>query len=65
MRRAVRALERDLSRLARAVDVEGGFVLAGTAVLAYGAGLLHPAGPALVVGAVLLLCGLALARAGS
>lgn len=62
MRRAILALRRDLWTLARAIDVEGAFVIAGTAILASGAGAISPAGPYFVVGTVLLLLGFALAR---
>lgn len=62
MRRAASALRGYIVLVIRAIDIEGAFVIAGTAVLAAAAGFIHPAGPGLVVGTVLLACGLAIAR---
>jgi hypothetical protein len=62
LRRATHALRGHLATLARAIDIEGAFVITGTAVLAVGSGMIHPAAPFLVVGGVLLALGFALAR---
>jgi hypothetical protein len=58
MRRAAVALR---SWLAVAVGVEGAFFLAGTALVAYGASFVSPAGAPLAIGAAFLLAWLALA----
>lgn len=43
------------------VGIEGAFLIVGTAVLALGAALVHPAGPYAVIGLMLVAYGLALA----
>lgn len=58
MKRATVALRR---LLVDGLGLEGGFLLIGTVLLATFAAFIHPAGPLLVVGAVCLLLGLALA----
>ncbi len=57
MRQAAIALR---SLLASVVGLEGAFLIAGTALLAVGAGYLDAAGPWFVVGGVLFLTGIAL-----
>lgn len=57
MSRAAAAID----RIARALGLEGAFLLAGTLLLAAAASFVHPAGPLLVMGAVCLLLGIALA----
>jgi hypothetical protein len=59
--RPVSALRSLLIRFFRAVGLEGAFLAAGTAALAVGSSFFSPAGPWLVVGAVGVLLGLALA----
>lgn len=61
MKHATVALRSLLGLVAASVGLEGALLVAGTAVLAAGSGIIHPAGPYLVVGAVCLLLGLALA----
>lgn len=61
MKRAAVALRHLLATVANAIGLEGAFLLVGTALLAAGASYLHPAGPLLVVGAMCVLAGLALA----
>ena len=61
MKRAAVALRRLIARIAAAVGVEGLFLGAGTASLAYGASWLSPAGPPAVVGVMCILAGVALA----
>lgn len=61
MRRATIALRSAIGTVASAVGLEGAFLVTGTAVLAYGAGLVSPVGPYLVVGSMCILAGLALA----
>lgn len=60
MSRAAAAID----RIARALDLEGAFLLAGTLLLSAAASFFHPAGPLLVMGAACLLLGIALARPG-
>ena len=50
-----------LNDIARAVGLEGAFLLGGTLLLAIGASYLTPAGPWFVSGAVALVVGIALA----
>lgn len=61
MRRATESLRVLLSNVVRSTGIEGAFLIAGTALLAIGAGYISPAGPFLTVGAVSLLAGIALA----
>ncbi len=61
MKRAAAALRSLTALVAGTVGLEGGFLLAGTALLSIGAGLLNPAGPWIVAGAVCFLAGIALA----
>lgn len=57
----VPALADFLRRIARAIGLEGAFLIAGTAALSAGASYFSPAGPWLVSGGVAVLVGLALA----
>lgn len=61
MKPAVVTLRSWLSLLIRGVGIEGAFLVLGAALLAIGAGLVHPAGPWLVLGATAVLVALALA----
>lgn len=61
MRLATLALRTALGRACRWVGLEGALIAAGTAILAAGAALLHPAGAYLVVGVMLIAYGGALA----
>lgn len=61
MRLATLALRAAILRALRWVGIEGALIIAGTAVLAAGAALLHPAGPYGVVGLILIVYGAALA----
>jgi len=61
VKRATVALRDLLVWLGKSVDMEGAFLLAGTALLAIGSTYLNPAGPWIVVGGVALILGLALA----
>lgn len=61
MKRATAALSSLIASTSRNVGLEGAFLLGGTACLAVFAASVNPAGPWLVVGAVALLVGLALA----
>lgn len=54
-------MKRAVVALADAIGLEGAFLLIGTALLAVGTSYITPAGPWLVVGAVALALGLALA----
>ena len=47
--------------VARAVDIEGAFLLVGGGLLAVGSSFLHPAGPWIVVGGLCLLIAVGLA----
>lgn len=47
--------------LADVIGIEGAFLLTGTALLAYGASYVSPAGPFMVVGLMCVLAGIALA----
>lgn len=60
MKRAAAALRFLASAVARVVGLEGVFLLVGTALVSVGAGLIHPAGPWIVPGAVCFLAGIAL-----
>ena len=64
MKRAAGALYDAMSGIAASIGAEGAFLIVGTALLAIGSGYLHPAGPWLVVGAVSLALGIALAVPG-
>lgn len=61
MKRATIALRSLLGRIAASVGAEGAFLILATITGAVGASYLGPAGPWLVVAAVSLLVGLALA----
>lgn len=61
MKRAAIALRSVIALVAAAIGLEGAFLVTGTVVLAYGAGLISPVGPFLVVGSMCILAGLALA----
>ena len=52
MKHAAGALAVLIARIASTVGIEGAFLVAGTALLAIGAGYLSPAGPWLVTGLV-------------
>lgn len=60
MKRAAVALRSLAAAIGAAVGLEGAFLLIGTCVLSVGASFLHPAGPWIVTGIVLLLAGMAL-----
>lgn len=61
MKRAASAIRTAASAVARAVGLEGAFLIAGTALIAAAGAYLHPAVPLLVVGVMCTLAGLALA----
>jgi membrane protein implicated in regulation of membrane protease activity len=61
MKRAAVALHRLLLAIARAVGLEGVFLLIGTALLAVAASYVSPAGPWFVAGIMFTLAGVALA----
>lgn len=61
MRLATLALRAVILRALRWIGIEGTLIAAGTAVLAIGAALLHPAGPYAVLGLMLVAYGVALA----
>lgn len=58
-------MKRAVVAIARAIDLEGAFLIAGTALLAAASSYVHPAGPLAVFGISCLLAGLALARRSS
>jgi hypothetical protein len=62
VKRAALALRSASVAVARAIDLEGAFLIIGTALIAAAASYVHPAGPLLVVGVTCTLAGLALAR---
>jgi len=64
MKRAAVALRSLLARVLGSVGLEGGFIVIGTGVLAYGSSLIAPVGPYLVVGVMCILAGIALAIPG-
>ena len=61
MKRAAIALRSILLTIARGLGLEGAFLAVGTILAAVGASYVAPAGPWLVVGAMCIAAGLALA----